>query len=292
MPPKFCLSDDSCFVHPTWAKEKGARAGTLDLNSTLGFNCIIAIEGTVMIIRAQKSLIAVTGVLMAIFLSGCPANGQDSSSKAHPEQSRTVSVQGEGVVAMTPDVAFIDAGVVTTGATAREALARNAEMMNKVFATLQDRGVAERDMQTANLSLSPQYDRRREAEDPLRILGYNVTNRLHLKIRDLASLGEILDAVVSSGINEISGPTFQVDDPSDAREEARVMAVQDAMAKAATLSETAGASLGAVITLTENSSYGVQPQQRTMMMMEAAATPIAAGELEIRVTVSAVFRIE
>ncbi len=273
-------------------KRERGKGGDTGPELHIGVQSQIAMEGTVMIIRAQKSLIAVTGILMAIFLSGCPANGQDSAGKAHPEQSRTVSVQGEGVVAMMPDVAFIDAAVVTTGGTAREALARNAEMMTKVFATLQDRGVAERDMQTANLSLSPQYDRRREAEDPLRILGYTVTNRLHLKIRDLASLGEILDAVVSSGINEISGPTFQVDDPSDAREEARVMAVQDAMAKAATLSETAGASLGAVITLTENGSYGVQPQQRTMMMMEAAATPIAAGELEIRVTVSAVFRIE
>ena len=115
----------------------------------------------------------------------------------------------------------------------------NTESMNRLLATVKEQGVAAKDVQTTNVNVNPQYyqpppRRPGEAQNEFvpRIVAYQVTNTVHLKVRDLDKLGAILDAVVSAGANQVYGISFQIDKPEKLLYEARKQAVADARMKA------------------------------------------------------------
>jgi uncharacterized protein YggE len=195
---------------------------------------------------------------------------------------RLVTVTGEATVAVAPDAAVIRIGVTSSAKTAREASDANAQQMTGVLAAIKDAGIADRDVQTSRLSLQPQYDPNRAGA--ARLLGFQATNQLSVKIRDIDKLPSILDRAIGAGANEMSGIEFIVSEPSKLLDEARDEAVADARRKAERYAKAAGATLGAVASISEE---GSSPPPRLMQAMRAGAAPlpIAPGEQTLRVVI-------
>lgn len=205
-----------------------------------------------------------------------------------------VSVTGLGEVSAAPDTAFIQSGVVTQGPTAREALDANSAAMGQLIATLKEAGIAERDIQTSGFSVNPNYvysDQRDSSgyAQPPKIDGYQVSNNVTVRIRDLDSLGAVLDQQVSVGANQINGVSFAVADTTALYDEARKAAFADAKRKAELYAGLAGEELGDVLSITEQQGYSAPPQplqmRATMAYDEVAKVPVAGGELSFSVNV-------
>jgi uncharacterized protein len=210
----------------------------------------------------------------------------------------TMTLTGSGEVQAKPDMAVIASGVVSEAKTAREALSANNAAMAEVIAAMKKGGVAEKDLQTSGFSVEPQYvyppqgkDGRRE---PPRIVGYKVSNRLSVKVRDLEKLGGLLDLSVSLGANQVSGVAFGITEEAPLRDEARKQAMADALRKAKLYAEAAGVSLKRILSIGE--SGGPRPPQplvvRSMKMEAAEAVPVEAGELTLTADVNVTWEIE
>lgn len=212
------------------------------------------------------------------------------------DHEETITVDGTGEVTASPDTAFINSGVTTQGATAREALDANSAAMRELMAALEAAGIAERDVQTSGFSVQPNYvytDARDENGYtlPPRINGYQVFNSVTLRVRDLDQLGAILDRAVSVGANTVNGISFSVADTTALYDEARAKAFADARRKAELYARTAGVELESLHSIRESVSGGYPPQpymMREAAMSADASVPVAAGELTftINVTVS------
>jgi uncharacterized protein YggE len=204
----------------------------------------------------------------------------------------TVSVNGEGIVTVVPDMATITVGVVTQADVAADALVANTDVMHALSQVLDDFAVAGRDRQTRNFNISPQYRRDRNQPGPPEIESYRVSNQLAIRVRDLDQLGILLDALVKSGSNSVTGIQFGNSDQNERMDEARKLAVADARRRAAIYADAAGVGLGKVLSISEAGAATPRPMLRTAMMAEAAAVPVAAGENEIRAMVQVVFALE
>ncbi|MEM8876532.1 MAG: SIMPL domain-containing protein [Pseudomonadota bacterium] len=212
-----------------------------------------------------------------------------------------ISVSGIGEVTATPDLAVITTGVVTSAPTAREAVTANTEAMNGILKRLKDMGIEDRDLQTSNFSINPQYQHFRsqngQPTPPPRIVAYEVRNTLRVRIRDLDSTGTILDAVVSDGANEVSGISFSIDDPTSLMQTARKRAVFDARSRAEVLADSLDVELGRVVSVSEGQRPAPVPQPRMARMemaMAAEAGPVTveAGEQSLTATVTITWEIE
>ena len=208
---------------------------------------------------------------LALVLTAAPALRADTRAPA----TRVLTVSGQGEVRAAPNEAVLSAGVVSDAKTAAAALTDNTRAMNAVFATLKSAGIADKDMQTSNFSVQPQY-----ASGDQRITGYQVSNDVSVTVEDLGKLGATLDALVSSGANSIGEISFRINDPRPLLAQARAAAVADALAKAQVLAKAAGVTLGPITSIGETGYEPVRP----MMAMRAAAkaaVPIAAGEQSV-----------
>jgi uncharacterized protein YggE len=212
-----------------------------------------------------------------------------------------ILVTGEGSVDVAPDMAVLVLSVMREAASAREALTANSAAMTKVLTAMTGLGIAKRDLQTASFDIQPRYTypprQSNGAEQAPRLVGYTVRNSLTVKVRDIAKIGEVLDASVTLGVNEGGSILFTNDDPSAAITQARVEAMQEAMTKARTLAEAAGVRIGKVLEILEQ-SYNPRPMAMAKMEMVAmdsradAAPPIAAGENSYKVTVNVSLALE
>jgi len=209
-----------------------------------------------------------------------------------------IVVTGEGSAEVAPDMALIDLGVVKDAKTAREALDANNKAMADMLAALKEAGIADRDLQTSGFMINPQYQYPQSStgENPPPILtGFQVTNTVTLRVRDLSKLGEILDKAVTLGANQGNAIRFLNDKPDAAISAARKKAVENAMAKAKELTDAAGVGLGRVLEMSET-SYRAEPMpmMRTAMAKDyaAGAVPIASGENSYSVTVNVTFALD
>ena len=162
---------------------------------------------------------------------------------------RLVTVTGEATVSVAPDTAVIRIGVTSSAKTAREASDANAKQMTSVMAAIKDTGIADRDVQTSRLSLQPQYDANKSGT--ARLLGFQVTNQLMVKIRDIDKLPAILDRAIAAGANEMSGIEFIVSEQSKLLDQARDEAIADGRRKAELYAKAAGVRVGQVIAISE-----------------------------------------
>lgn len=203
---------------------------------------------------------------------------------------RQITVSGQGSVEAVPDMATIVLGVTHQAAEAADAMAQVRTESAAIIRELTELGVADQDMQTRSLSLSPVWSNRRNSNDaPPKITGFVARNTLMIRVRDLETLGGLLDAVLGRGANYFSGLRFGLQNPDPLVDAARKDAVADARAKAELLAEAAGVRLGAVMSITDHGDSGP-------VMMEAAAVArsapdIAAGELTLRASVGVVYLI-
>lgn len=205
-----------------------------------------------------------------------------------------ITVTGEGVTNAAPDMATIMLGVTSQAETAGAALGDNSARVAAILAELAKSGIAPRDLQTSGLALNPQfqYDSTGANATP-EILGYIVTNNVTVRVRDLPNLGGLLDQVVRGGANTFNGLTFGLADPTPALDDARKAAVADARRKAELYAAAAGSTLGAILTLSENSGYA-QPQPMFRMSADSAgaSVPVASGELGITATVTIEYELK
>ncbi len=202
----------------------------------------------------------------------------------------TITGTGEASIARAPDMATISVGVTTIGENAGVALKENSADMEKVIARLKASGVAERDMQTSGLSVSPNWSNSYSSTSAQKIDGFTAMNYLTVGIRDLEKLGEVLDAVVEDGANTLNSVNFSLLDPRPVLDEARKEAVADARARAELLATAAGVKLGDLVSVTEGGGYGGGPAPA--FRMDAASVPVQHGEVSYQATVSITWEID
>ncbi|MBD3677634.1 MAG: SIMPL domain-containing protein [Rhodobacteraceae bacterium] len=203
-----------------------------------------------------------------------------------------ISMQGEGSVEMAPDMAIITLGAVREAVAAADALDATNRATAAVLARLAAAGVAERDMQTSGLSLSPRWENPRSMDNGRpRIGGFVATNMVTVRVRDLSILGVVLDAAVADGANQFHGLSFGMQEPRPLQDEARRRAVADARAKAELYAGAAGVKLGRILSITEAGGGAPGP----VMMREMAVSspvPVAPGEVSIAQHVNITWQIE
>jgi uncharacterized protein len=228
------------------------------------------------------------------------ALGTANFAHAADEPTPRIMVSGEGEATVAPDMALISLSVLREGITAREALDANTKAMSEVLAAMKAFGIAETDLQTSGFNIQPRYvypdPNKNETFNP-KITGYTVMNTLGVRVRDLSKVGEVLDQSVTLGVNEGGNVTFVKDDASAVIEEARKKAVENAIAKAKTITSTAGVGIGRILEMSEQSFQpGPMPMMQADMAMAKSAgresVPIATGENSYRVTVNVTFEIK
>lgn len=224
-------------------------------------------------------------------------SGQAQDSTPTPAATtsadRSVTVSGSGRVSARPDTAVINIGVRTEAATAEEALSQNNEQMQAVIESLEENGVAEDNIQTSSLMLNARYDEPRINSDGPELVGYTAENMVRIRISDLDNLGEVLDAAVQAGGNQIHGINFEISDATELQVQAREAAVENARAKAEQLAEATNAELGEVLTISEVSqSPGPVMRAEFAHADTAASVPIEAGTQDVEVQVQVTWRLQ
>lgn len=218
--------------------------------------------------------------------------GAQTAAPAMSVDGTLLDVVAEGQATRVPDIATIRAGVVTKAPTAAAALSQNATQMTRVLAALKAAGVAARDIQTATIALNPDY-RYAENQPPV-ITGYQASNSVSVKFRDIAKSGAILDALVQQGANQIDGPNLSIDQLEAAQDEARIDAVKRARARAALYAKALGMQVTQLVSLSEGDGAMPGPVPAMMVRAQAAkdSTQVVAGEQQVGVTVRVRFLLK
>ena len=207
---------------------------------------------------------------------------------------RTITVSGQGKAGTPPDMATVRSGVVTQALTAKEALAANNVAMEQIMKVLKSRNIDAKDIQTSGFNVYPQYKRQQRGGRANEISGYNVSNNVSVKVRNLSRLGEILDALVQSGSNQISGVSFGLSNSREIMNKARRNAVDDAKGRAELYAQATGVRVGKVISISEQSIQSPRPMFQARMAMADMASesvPIATGEQEVTATINVMYEL-
>ncbi len=253
--------------------------------------------------RSARRAALATGAVVALTITGAGCAGTSGSPRAaaapvEAEQGRAaaapgIEALGEGRVEVVPDEAEIRLGVQVVAESAGETFARASERMAALLDQLAASGVAQRDVQTAAISLTPEYERN-GAPDPAGSgpapVAFRASNTVSVTIRDLAGAGELIDRVVDVVGDSVtlSGISFSVADPEPALAEARAEAVADATRRAQQYAEAAGLTLGDVRRVVERSATSPRPMEAGV---QDAGAPIAPGTTEVEATVTVVFDV-
>lgn len=205
-----------------------------------------------------------------------------------------LNISAQAEARRVPDVATLSAGVVTQAVDGNSAMRENAVQMDKLMAAIKAAGIAERDIQTSGINLSPQY-RYAENEAP-KITGYQANNTVSLKVRDITKLGKVLDSLAAQGANQINGPSFEIDQPEPAYDEARLAALKKAQVRAETYAKSLGLRVRRIVSISEGNQGGFRPMP--MMAMAAGRankaemdTAVSPGETTVSVNLDVVFEL-
>ncbi len=208
-------------------------------------------------------------------------------------------VTGQGDVKVKPDKMEVTLGVVTEDKSSQVASRRNAVIAQQVQSAVRKAGVANKDVQTVNYSVTPVYSESIPATPGTKqqlphITGYRVYNQVRVVVRDLAKMSDVLDGATAVGSNTIEGIALGLEDQKAAEGQALEKAVQDARRKADHMAKAAGASILNILELSDTTGYGgpIRPMMMARRMDAAeAATPIAPGELTITANVTIIYGI-
>ena len=231
--------------------------------------------------------------------------------------SALLSLSAEGSSRRTPDVALFNAGVVSQAVSASEALADNSRKMDRVIAALRRAGIAERDVQTQAISLQPRYSnpeleaqtRARELRQPYvppteapRIIGYEARNSVQVRVRKLGQMGKIIDTLISEGANQVDGPSFTLDEPREALDEARREAIAVGRQRADLYAQATGMRVARLLSVSEGGGY--YPVQQVIAVTGSRVgyggappppppppAPVSPGELSLGLSVSMQFEL-
>ena len=223
-----------------------------------------------------------------------PAMTMGNHNSIQPETTLAITTTGE--VLREPDIAFISTGVQSFGPSASDALAANRTAMNGVFDALRSAGIADRHIQTSNFSIGPRYEYVNEDGTRNRrvLTGYDASNLVTVKVTDLDNLGATIDALVEAGGNTFNGISFGLEDDTEARDEARGLAMREAVKRAEIYAEAAGYEVARIVTINEYEHQdGPQPMmaRREMASADMASTPVAGGEVGYSVQLNITFEL-
>ena len=232
--------------------------------------------------RLRRALTAI-----AVALAGfTPAAAQSTPPDTARMIERTVSVSAQGRISAAPDRASISTGVQTEADTAREAMARNTAAMSKLIDGLKALGIAAKDIQTTAIQVNPRYTNPRDGKPPV-INGYTALNQVRIVVVDIKKIGEVLDAALTLGANQMGGIGFEVSTAETLKDDARKAAMTNARRRAVLYAAAAGATLGQVISIAEDIRMaGPTPYTGRMKTMAASAdVPVEAGTVDLETTV-------
>jgi uncharacterized protein YggE len=239
----------------------------------------------------------VVAAMAALMLWGVPpAAGQGPPSRPRPPmppppEPPSITVVGSGTVAARPDTAEVTAGVVTQAATAAQALAQNSVAMDKVLKVVAALGIADRDIQTTTVNVVPQRRQGRQEPQPPEIVGYEVSNQVRVKVRDLTGLGRVLDALVREGANVLGGISFSVAEPAPVLDQARTKAMADARHKAEVYARAAGVTLGPLVSIREATAAIPRFGGEMPRAMAMSAVPVSPGEQEFQSSITVTYEL-
>lgn len=228
-------------------------------------------------------------VLMAMLL----CLGMSSVAMAAPGPGPAViSVSGQGRADVSPDMAVVNIGIVTTGKTAQLAQAENARVASDVTAALGQLGIFSKDIQT-HYTMSPVY----EKGDYRKAVGYRANNTITVTVNDVAKAGQVIDAALSSGATDVNGLSFGLKDAKSVRNTALQMAVQDARSKADAIAAALGVKIVGIQNVKEDGGnfarYEVANARLAKLDGAAMAdTPVNAGTVEVNAEVHIDFQIQ
>jgi hypothetical protein len=238
--------------------------------------------------RSTAALLAALALAL-VALAGCGETTNITTPAG--AAANTVTASGAGTTQAAPDTAEMSFGVSTTSPNAKTALDDASRVAEQIAAAVKKQGIADEDIQTQDVSVYPQTV---DQDGKQVITGYQASLSVRVKVRDIAKLGEVISAANAAGANNISGPTFTIDDPAPARAEAIDEAVADARKSAEAMAKAAGKSVGAVLSMS-SSDVGLLAGPMYSMSDEAGAArdvPIEPGQLDISANVIVVFELK
>ena len=235
-----------------------------------------------------------TITIAALVALALPAAAAAQPSAVQSIDGTRLDIVAVGEVTRVPDVAQINAGVISQATTASEAIRLNSVRMAAVRQALRNAGIADRDIQTSNISLEPDY--RYVENQPPRLTGYRASNQVTVRFRDIAQTGRILDALVAQGANQLSGPMLQIDRPEAALDEARTAAIATARARAELYARSLGMRVRRVLSVSE-AGMPSMPYPRPMAvgraaMADQASANIDPGEQRLSIALTVSFELE
>lgn len=233
-----------------------------------------------------KTVLALALALGVLTLSGCTTKIVSADNAALP----TATASGIGKTPASPDTAEMTFGASVRSEDSRTALEEASKLSAAINAAVKDAGVTEEDIQTANVSVYPEYSY--EGDKPS-VTGYRATVSVRARIRDMASIGDVIGAASAAGANEINGPAFTLTDDEEKRGEAIELAVADARVRAESMAKAAGKTVGDVLSISETGvNVPVLYRDAKMAGAQDWSVPIETGELEVSATVTVVFELE
>lgn len=240
----------------------------------------------------------VAGLVVGLIAAGLagPALGPRSAFATDPSATpadHTISVSGTGSVLISPDVADLRLGVTTQAKNVASARSANAKAMTAVIASLKKLGIADADIQTTTLSLSPTYDYSTSTNPP-RLTGYTLSNAVAVTVRHLDVLGDAIDNALAAGANSLDSVAFRASDQAGAERQARDAAMAEAKAKAQTLASAAGVAITGVASISETVApvpYPIVYGNAYGAAARDVATPVQAGTTDVSITVAVVYLI-
>ncbi len=236
----------------------------------------------------KNSLVLIFSFFVLLFLfakfgPGIPFSvNQVTTNKTEP-----FTVSAEGKVTTKPDIALINVGFTANSQTVSDVQNQANQTINKISADLKKLGVGEKDIQTTNYNLQPNYDYRSPVQ---KISGYVINVNLAVKVRDFNKINSVIDTATADGANQIGNLSFTVEDPEQFQSQARKVAIENAKKKASEIANESGISLGKIINVSEGVSQTPRPlmmtAEKTTGLGGGTPTQIEAGSSEISVTVT------
>lgn len=242
--------------------------------------------------RSARTL--VLAALAALAVAGMVLTGCTRSATPVATMPNTVTASGSGTVQAAPDEATMSFGVTKRSQNAKSLLSDTSKAAEKIVAALVKAGVAEKDIQTQNVSFYPQtnYDKGKAV-----VVGYEASINVNAKVRDLAKLGDIITAVNGAGADSINGPSFSLSEDSPFKTKAIDEAVADARKNAEAMAKAAGKSVGEVVSisdapLTQVQPYALKYESAASLDSAGAAVPISPGQLDVTSDLTVVFELK
>lgn len=206
-----------------------------------------------------------------------------------------IVVSGTGTASAEPDLALINLGVQALSPSVGEALNTANTSLENILGALADHNVDEADTQTRYFNINTQYDY--SSDGAPTVTGYQVTNELSVKVRDIESLGELITDVVEAGGNpvRVNGINFAIEDTAALEDDALAKAIEDAKARAERMAELSGVELGDLVSVSQ--AGGASPalpflESASFDMARSVSTPIRTGDLEITIQIQALYTIK